>query len=351
MNNVLEIEPQKIVDRQIKEKQKTVDYNTREYPVEVIVYKYLDGIDKEENEIFIPTYQRDFVWDVERQSKFIESVLLGLPIPYIFTAEGEDGRLEIIDGSQRIRTLEKFMSNKLKLDKLEILTEANGMSYEDFSSARQRKFRGVSLRMIVLSDKSDEDTRFMIFERINTGSKLLNDMETRRGIYQSEFLDFLDKMTKTELFKSTTAFTEMAEKRREPQELVLRFYAYSDNRENYKGNVNDFLNEYVKDKKDNFNTEKEYEKRLTDVLEFVKENFENGFLQAGHHNKTPRGRFEAIALGIYFALQEKPDLKVENTDWVGTEVFLKTIGGSSTNTITNLNNRIDFVKNKLLASG
>jgi hypothetical protein len=351
MNSVLEIEPQRVVDKQIKEKQKTVDYNTREYPVEVIVYKYLDGIDDDENEIFIPTYQRDFVWESDRKSKFIESVLLGLPITYIFTAEGEDGRLEIVDGSQRIRTLEEFMSNNLKLEKLEILTEANGMFYKDFSSARQRKFRGASLRMIVLSDKSDEDTRFMMFERINTGSKLLNDMETRRGIYQSEFLDFLDEMAKTDLFKSITAFTEMAEKRREPQELVLRFYAYSDNKDNYKGNVNNFLNEYVKDKKDNFNAKEEYENRLTTVLEFVKENFENGFLQAEHHNKTPRGRFEAIALGTYFALMEKPDLEVENTNWINTEEFLKTIGGSSTNTITNLNNRIDFVKNKLLANG
>ena len=71
----------------------------------------------DENEIFVPDYQREFVWPNDRRSKFIESVLIGLPIPYIFVADvgkGE-GRLEIVDGSQRIRTLAAFVGNEFEL--------------------------------------------------------------------------------------------------------------------------------------------------------------------------------------------------------------------------------------------
>ena len=113
-------EKKEIAEQQIRDRRKPVDYNTLEYPIEILVKKYLDGIDKDENELFIPDYQREMTWDEDRQSKFIESVLLGLPIPYIFVAdisESEDlARLEIIDGTQRIRTLARFIKNKLKLN-------------------------------------------------------------------------------------------------------------------------------------------------------------------------------------------------------------------------------------------
>lgn len=115
---------------EIREKQKPVDYDTKEYPIEILVQKYMEGIDNDINELFIPDYQRDMVWDDERQSKFIESLLLGLPIPYIFVAdvrddENDEARLEIIDGTQRIRTLARFLNNKLTLKELKKLKTLN----------------------------------------------------------------------------------------------------------------------------------------------------------------------------------------------------------------------------------
>ena len=95
---------------------KTIDYDTREYPVEVLVQKYLTKLSDDDNELFVPDYQREHTWPPERQSRFIESVLIGLPIPYLFVADvsGKEGRLEIVDGSQRIRTLAAFMENRLR---------------------------------------------------------------------------------------------------------------------------------------------------------------------------------------------------------------------------------------------
>jgi len=84
-----EITPEKRdeAEAEIRDKQKPIDYDTKEYPVELLIQKYTDGLDDDTNELFIPDYQRELVWDNTMQSKFIESVLLGLPLPYIFVAD------------------------------------------------------------------------------------------------------------------------------------------------------------------------------------------------------------------------------------------------------------------------
>ena len=77
-------EQREAAEAEIREKQKVVDYDTKEYPVEVLFTKYRDGLDEDTNELYIPDYQREMIWPDPLQSKFIESILLGLPIPYIF---------------------------------------------------------------------------------------------------------------------------------------------------------------------------------------------------------------------------------------------------------------------------
>ncbi len=80
-----------LIEKEIEVQQRNVSYDTKEYTIEIIVDKYLNGLDNEENEFFVPDYQREFVWDELRQSRFIESLIMGLPIPYIFLAENADG--------------------------------------------------------------------------------------------------------------------------------------------------------------------------------------------------------------------------------------------------------------------
>ena len=113
----------KEAESELREKKKIVDYDTKEYPVEVLVRKYREGLEEDVNELYVPDYQGDMAWDETRQSKFIESILLGLPISPIFVAdlqpeENELGRLEIIDGTQRIRALTRFINNELQLCEL-----------------------------------------------------------------------------------------------------------------------------------------------------------------------------------------------------------------------------------------
>ena len=121
------------LDEAIRVQSRVTDSDIREYPLGVIKDKFTNGLERDEAELFVPDYQREFVWSCDQKSRFIESLLLNLPIPYIFVAdvgEGDNaGRLEIIDGSQRVRTIVAFLSDALRLQNLVQIPEANGFTF------------------------------------------------------------------------------------------------------------------------------------------------------------------------------------------------------------------------------
>lgn len=348
-------------EAQIRDSQKKVDFDVKEFTIEYYVHKYNTG------EFFIPEYQRDFVWDKKRQAKFIESVVLGLPVPFIFVAdvydrddkddESEEGNLEIVDGSQRIRTLVRFVDNnkqltgfddELQLEGLEVLDKLNNLKFKDFSPARRKRFLNSTIRMIQISDKSDADVRFMMFERINTGSDELKPMEQRKGIYQGEFMNFIYECAKNPLFIELTCFTDKMKKRGEAEELILRFFAYSDKYLDFKDSVIDFLNNYIAEKNKQGFDNIFLSNKFQQMLEFVKAHFPTGFLRKQGANKTPRIRFEAISVGVILALEIKSNLQPKSLEWLDSEEFIREISGSSFNSPKKVKSRIEFVKNKLL---
>jgi len=351
-------EEKEIAEQEIRDKQRPVDYDTKEYPVETIVDKYLKGIEDDTNELFIPDYQRDMAWDAPRMSKFIESLLVGLPIPYIFVAdissEGEEkeGRLEIVDGSQRIRTLAKFMRDEFALEKLEKLEKLNGFLYSDLPLPRQRRFNRRTLRMIELTEQATEEVRRDLFERINTGSVDLNDMEKRRGIRQGPMLDLIEECAAIPKFHTLAPLSETAVRHHEPKEFVLRFFAYLDSYKNFDRRVNEFLNEYL-DAKNKSNPDKvKMKSEFTSMLDFVEKYFPNGFKKKIGHIRTPRIRFEALAVGTALALRDAPNLvPPSTTEWLDSAEFKELTTSDSSNSRPKVIKRIEYVRDKLLGNG
>jgi hypothetical protein len=333
-------------EEEILNEQKIVDYDTREYPVEVIVQKYMQGIEDDENELFIPNYQRDFTWSKKRQSRFIESVMLGLPIPYIFTADRGE-RIEIVDGSQRIRTLAAFLDNKLTLENLEKLKSLNRFTYGDLILSRQRRFNRKSLRMIELTEKADADVRRDIFERINTGSDILKDMEVRKGVFAGPFYDFVSECAKNEKFLALCPISKIRADREEAGELVLRFFAYSEKYLKFEHRVNTFLDDYTKEKKSHFDSEK-LRQIFENMLDFVDKYFPYGFKKSENAITTPRVRFEALSVGVHLALQEKPNLVPPEIDWLDSKEFKGHTRSDASNSRPKVKARIEFVRDKLL---
>ena len=341
-------------EKQIEKHKKVVDYNIIEYPIEVIVGKYLGESEEEASkpvkpEFYIPDYQREHTWDEKRKSKFIESVLIGLPIPFLFLAEIEDeeGRLEIVDGSQRIRTLAEFVSGKLVLNDLEKLPLLNGFTFDQLPLARQRKFNRTTIRIIALSDEADEETRRDLFERINTGSDQLKDMEQRRGSLRGPFITFIEKCAQHPLLHKLAPLSPAYIKRREREEFVLRFFAYNERYLDFDKSVKEFLDQYVKDKNAGFDEQamwSEYER----MLKFVETNFPDGFKR--HNYRTAkRVRYEAIAVGAALALRENPTVNPPPTpEWSENEEFQELTTSDSSNSKPRVKKRIEYVRDHLL---
>lgn len=332
-------------EEQIVQQKEPVAFDTREYPIEVLINKYVEG------EFVIPNYQREFVWEKDKvkMSRFIESALLDLPIPYLYLADDPDsGKLEIIDGSQRIRTLEAFYKNQFKLTGLEVLDLLNGFKYSDLLESRQRRFLRKTLRSIELTEKASSDVRRDLFARINTKPYDLLPMEIRKGIFKGNFYDFLTECSSSKKFKHLCPISNERRKRGEGEELVLRYFAYSDNYQNFVHSVEDFLDIYMKNAHENgFELERmksEFEK----MLAFVEKHFPNGFRKAANNNTVARVRFDAISVGVTLALRENTDLNPTNWDWVNSEEFNNHTTSGSANNKAKVLGRIEYVRDMLL---
>jgi hypothetical protein len=158
--------PFDIAEQQILDKKKQADFDMRELSIELLVHKFKN------HNIYALDDRKTLVWTTEKQTKFIESVIWGIPIAPIFVVDvakqgDKGGKLEIIDGVQRIQTLVSFLNNQLILNDLELLTELNGKYYSDIAAARRRRLLDTNLKMIVFSKKTPLEIRAEIFHRVN----------------------------------------------------------------------------------------------------------------------------------------------------------------------------------------
>ncbi|MFN0257723.1 DUF262 domain-containing protein [Pedobacter ureilyticus] len=353
------------IEEQIKSEQQSISYDIKDFTIEYYVQKYLEREEIDDNELYVPDYQREFIWEPSRQSKFIESLILGLPIPLIFVAEIEEtGRLEIVDGSQRIRTLAAFINNQLKLSKLDKLSEINGFYFQDLKPSRQRLIKNSSMRMIVLSSRANEEIRNDMFGRINTSSVPLLPMETRRGIYRGKFMDFITELANDALFRKLCPIDRHFEDRREEEELILRFFAFIEGYPKFNlngvdlntGSVAKFIDNYLLKQNESFN-ESEIAKKRTDfisMLKLVESIFGNkGFGKYENSQATSRPYFEAIALGCHFALKSGKQINASNLSWSTLDKrnpnrFFNLLSGRyHTHKPKALQERIDYVSSNL----
>ncbi len=318
-------------------------YDTKEYPVEVIVQKYDKG------QIFVPHYQRNFVWTNKQQSRFIESVFLGVPImPFLVSVSGEEAELEIIDGSQRIRTLVEYCSNKLRLSGLEKIKSLNGTTFNDLISNRKNKFLLRDFRFHVVTEKADAEVRADIFNRVNTSSNKLSPSETRKGVYQGEFYNFILDCAKDETFRKVCPISAGKADRGEYEELVLRFFAFSESYQEFKHDVAPFLDDFVKKHKKNFDAER-LRGNFDKVMSFAEEHLAPPyFARAGRENSTPRVRFEALSVGIFLALEQNPQLNPQSYNWMESNEFKRLTTSDASNNQGRLKARVEFVRDCLL---
>lgn len=228
-----------------------------DYPVDGLVKRIDDG------DIVVPTFdpevisgiairgfQRKLVWGRRQADRFIESLLLGFPVPGIFLVKQPDGVLLVLDGAQRLRTLQSFYKGVFKGQEFklrEVQKQWQGLSYNELDSADRRRLDNSIIHATIIkqdeANQEDQAAVYLIFERLNTGGTLLQPQEIRVALYHGPFVESLRKLNDwpawRELFGPKSAHLK-------DQELILRAFAMMDWHQKYRQPMKEFLNEYMK---------------------------------------------------------------------------------------------------------
>lgn len=192
-----------------------------------------------------PDFQRKGVWDNTRKSRLIESLLLNIPIPVCFFAEDSDGKKVVVDGQQRLRSIAEFVSGSYKLTGLQVLNKLNTYRWIDLTPKQTRIINNRTIRCIVISEKSDPNIRFEVFERLNTGGIPLTDQELRNCVFRGTFNKFLDELAHREEWLSLLGIKK-PDNRLAHHELILRFFTVNEYLNSYKPPLKQFLNNFMK---------------------------------------------------------------------------------------------------------
>ena len=280
------------------------DFLTNLRKVQVVKRPYNKSIrdligDFKSAKIIIPSYQRTFVWDTDKQCRFVESIFLQIPVPPIFLLEKIENPendntggvvFEVIDGVQRITTLTNFVNGFLKLTGLETLPDLNQAKFSQLPNSISSLFMERQIDTIIIESGTHPEIQFQVFGRLNQGSVSLNGQELRNCMFHGLFKDFLiqcnRKATYRELLKPFKKFHTVPEGRPDKNrmldvELVLRFFSlyesFDSEANKYPDVRTETFNGYMRErnsKPNEFRSLKDLEETFEKVVEMILKIFE-----------------------------------------------------------------------------
>jgi len=345
---------------QIEKKRGEIQYITEGFRIKELVADFREDI------FYVPQeeYQRNFVWkdNPHLKHRLIESLLLGLPIPVMFFAEIESDDekkiYEIVDGAQRMQTLESFYDKTegFALEGLDELDKLNGFRYHELPPRFREKLDHTFMRVVILDVKTTAESKQELFYRINTNAKKLTPTETLRGKYPEVF-SFLKNLSQNKVFQVICPIPSSKTLRYEREDLILRFFSFMHKLDDYENQPAPFFKNFCEQMDKEFKSNQSekrkdhYRKLFEDMVEFVDRYFDDGFKKSSRAKSTPRVRYESIAVGVGLALKEKPDLRPNREDiraWLKFPEFKKHTTAHAANNKSRVRGRIEFVKNNLL---
>jgi hypothetical protein len=337
------------------------------------------------NELNItPDYQRLFRWSEGQRSRFIESLLLEMPVPPIFVIEEGEGVYQLIDGLQRISSYLHLrgklaaphldqpitLGDKLKLVDCDIVHSLNGLTFDELPSSLQIRLKRAFIRVEVVRKGTDPIFKYHMFKRLNTGGENLSEQQIRNcaiRMLDSKFADFIITMSGTDDFgECTVGLTQERRLSAFDQELVLRFFALKNRRGKFKHEVTDFLTEYMEDiadpeKPEQFSYELE-EKNFRKTFSLMRGALGEHSFAFANKAKTDLSsgfsiyHFEAITIGLQAVIDKLDPGNQADTDSLGKALkaikldpaFIKITTGGGKNSPGLLNQRVNFVSERLV---
>lgn len=279
-----------------------------DYDVEGLVRRLDRG------DIFIPPFQRDYVWNINEASRFVESLLLGLPVPGIFLARDDPSKkLLVIDGQQRLKSLLFFVSGYFnprpdaKSKKVFQLTRVqepfNGLTYEQLRSEDKRILSDSIIHATIVrqdSPRDDDTSIYHIFERLNTSGRKLSPQQIRVAIYHGSFIEFLHE---TNLHSNWRSIFGRPSPTLKDQELILRFLALYFDSKTYRRPMKEFLNSFISVRRDlSKSTLSRYRRLFARAIDTVYEALGRGAFRP--ERALNAAVFDAVMTGLAHRLDE-----------------------------------------------
>lgn len=275
-----------------------------DYSVDVIISRL------KKKQIIVPEFQRKYVWDIKKASRFIESLIIGLPVPGIFLSRdiNNQNRMVIVDGQQRLLTLMYFYSGRFK-DKVfklsSVCEELEGMTYDELSPDDQGRLDDAIIHATIIKQEkpsNDDSSIYMVFERLNTGGVALQPQEIRACIYYGEFNKLLNELVKTPSWRSL--FSKESVRMKE-QELLLRFFALYYSYEDYKKGLKTFLNSFMsKNRNLEIHGKEELQSLFVSTIDVLVEAKGKDLFRKG--TAVNAALFDSVMIAVSKRLQNKP---------------------------------------------
>ncbi|GAA2170527.1 MULTISPECIES: DUF262 domain-containing protein [Glycomyces] len=255
-------------------------------------------------------FQRKFVWKRPQMDKFVESLLLGFPVPGIFLVQQQSHRLLVLDGQQRLRTLEHFYSGVLpdgEPYELEYVEERfRGRTYETLDEDERRQLDNTFIHATVIKQSSDpeaHDSIYYVFERLNTGGTSLYPHEIRVALYQGSLVEGIRDLNSHRQWR--TIFGPDSHRLKD-QELILRFFAFWKDHARYKRPLKGFLNEFLARNQNISKIEfEEFALVFRATCDLAAEAFGEGALKA-ESRQVNAALADAVLFGLSMRLEQGP---------------------------------------------
>lgn len=320
----------------------------------------------EENELVKPELQRNYVWTKLEASRFIDSILLGLPVPSIFFAKMENEQKLIIDGYQRIMTVKDFVSGifsgnneSFKLSNTNSINRRwRNKTFAELTDTEKIRIKATTIHAIIFEQREPDDNSgmYQIFERINTGGKTLKSQEIRNCIYQGDMNNLLIELNGHPLWRQIL-MSNKVDPRMLDIELILRFFSmhflYNNRPDTHTINLTNYMNDFMFNKKLMNEEEKQnFANTFSNMLEKVFELFGNAAFrkpsQSNRKSKVNPVLFDAISIATIKAIENNIDFPdriavTKNYNLLfDNEDFINMISKRTTN-IENIIGRIDYI--------
>ena len=352
---------QTIPDQEEPEGLDTHNLNLGAFPIDSLmirtetrsVFEVCRRIDSKQY-VMDPDFQRQFIWDVERQSKLIESALLRIPLPVFYLAETTDGKVVVVDGLQRLTTFYRYMKGLFSLRDLAFAKELNGSKFKDLNTALKNRLEDTPLTLYLIDSNVPDEAKYEIFERVNGGVPLTR-QQMRNCLYVGDATLWLGRMAEHSDFLQATGRSLNWKKMRD-RECINRFAGFhTQGVKNYEGDMEDFLNTTLK----GMNNSCDYESLTENFLKSMRINhavfgrhaFRKSISDGSSRSVINVALFDVFSTEFAAWPEETAkacakEIKQATKEILNDDIFIAAIS-QSTNSSRNVKTRFEYIENQI----